>query len=439
MTETEELDLTLEEVASLGTSIGPGTYSLFAASVAVCVGFFFWAYSSTLDIVSIANGEVIPSSQVKSVQHLEGGIVLDISVQEGEVVTEGQQLVVLERTQSGADVGELEVRLLSLRAKNIRLETESSGAATMIFPEDILTDHPTIVQQTIERFAASQNAYNSRRDTQGEAIAQRQQEINEIDGRISNQAQTLKLLEEQVAISAELLLKDLTNRYRHLELLKEESELKGRLGGDRVAVQRAKAALEEAKLQMGGVKTSYQDEIAKELSAARTSYDELSQRQQKFEDNLARTVLRAPVDGVIKTLHVNTVGGVVSPGDVVIDIVPVGDKLIVEARLPTQDIGYVSAGQSAVVRLASADAIRFGSLAGKVVSISPDTLVSEEGAPFYEVRIETASDRFRRNNLQYRLFPGMQVIASIQTGERTVLEYLSEPFMSSMGDALGER
>ena len=222
-------------------------------------------------------------------------------------------------------------------------------------------------------------------------------------------------------------------------MLKEQSELRGRLAGDKVAVERARAALEEANLQLGGIMTSYRDSIAKELSIARTSFDELSQRQYMFEDNLARTVLRAPVNGVIKTLYINTVGGVLSPGVVVAVIVPVGDKLIIEAELPTQDIGYVSVGQPTIIRLASADAIRYGKLDGIVISVSPDTLVTKEGVPFYEVRIETKSDHFQKGRLQYQLFPGMQVVASIQTGERTILEYLSDPFLSSMGNALGER
>jgi adhesin transport system membrane fusion protein len=429
--------LAIENLPNMDVSLG--TYALFAVSVTTCMAFFIWAYTFTLDIVSIANGEVIPSSQIKTVQHLEGGIVLEISVKEGEVVKDGQQLIVLERTKSGSDVGELKVRLLSLQAEIIRLETEIVGKQTIVFPESILNEHPAIVRQTKERFTASQNAYDSRRNTQRETIVQRQQEINEINSGIENQSKTIKLLDEQVAISIDLLAKNLTNRYRHLDLLKEQSELRGKLAGDKVSVKRARAAFEEANLKLEGIKTSYRDEIAQELSVARTSFDELSQRQFKFEDSLARTVLRAPVNGVIKTLHINTVGGVLSPGDVVADIVPVGDKLIIEAELPTQDIGYVSVGQSSVIRLASADAIRYGKIDGIVINVSPDTLVTQEGSPFYKVRIETKKDHFRRGNLHYQLFPGMQVIASIQTGERTVLEYLSDPFLSSIGDALGER
>jgi len=429
--------LVIKSLPDIGVNLG--TYALFGFSVITCMAFFFWAYTFTIDIVSIANGEVIPSSQVKTVQHLEGGIVLEISVKEGEVVKNGQKLIILERIKSGSDVGELKVRLLSLQAEIIRLETEIVGEQEIVFPEGMLNEHPVIVRQTKERFTASRNAYDSRRNTQRETIIQRQQEINEINSNIENQSKTIKLLNEQVAISIDLLSKNLTNRYRHLDLLKEQSELRGQLAGDRVSVKRASAAFGEANRKLEGIKTSYRDEIAQQLSVARTSFDELSQRQFKFEDSLARTVLRAPVNGVIKTLHINTVGGVLSPGDVVADIVPVGDKLIIEAELPTQDIGYVSAGQSAVIRLASADAIRFGNIDGIVINVSPDTLVTQEGSPFYKVRIETKNDHFRRGSLKYQLFPGMQVIASIQTGERTVFEYLSAPFLSSIGDAFGER
>ena len=165
----------------------------------------------------------------------------------------------------------------------------------------------------------------------------------------------------------------------------------------------------------------------------------MSQREQKFDDNLARTILRSPVDGVIKTLYITTVGGVLRAGQTVVDVVPVDDRLIVEAKLQTQDIGYVKAGQSALIKLTSADALRFGGMDGIVTNVSPDTLINEQGTPYYKVRIETINDRFQRGDLQYRLFPGMQVIASIRTGDRTVIEYLIDPFLNTISGAMGER
>jgi membrane fusion protein, adhesin transport system len=418
---------------------GRSTHLLLGLCVAGCAAFFGWASVATLDIVSLATGEVIPSSQVKSIQHLEGGIVREISIREGERVKQGQQLVVLEPTQSGADVGEIRVRLLSLRAEIARLEAEVSGAKTLEFDADLIADNPRMVKQTLARFNSRKKAQRSRIASQREAINQRSQEIKEIGARIRNLSENIKLMEEQIAISNELLKEDLTNRYNHLDLLKEASSLKGRREEDSAALQRAKSALKEAESNMEGIHSAYMEEAGKELEQARLSFNELSQREQKFEDNLARTILRSPVEGVIKTLHVSTVGGVLRPGQTVIDVVPAGDRLIIEAKLPTQDIGYVQAGQSALIKLTSADAQRFGGLDGTVTNVSPDTLTTEEGAPYYKVRIETANDRFQHGELQYRLFPGMQVSASILTGERTVFEYLASPFLNTMSGAMGER
>ena len=141
----------------------------------------------------------------------------------------------------------------------------------------------------------------------------------------------------------------------------------------------------------------------------------------------------------MKTKHVVTVGGVVRPGDPEVDVVPIGDKLVVEGKLPTQDIGYVANGQAAVVKLASSDAIRFGKLDAQVIEVNPDTLMSPEGFPFYRVRIEIEKSYFENGELRYELFPGMQVIASIHTGERTVLEYILDPLRHRMSNAFQER
>jgi len=418
---------------------GRSTHWLLALCVTTCLAFFIWASVFTLDIVSLASGEVIPSSQIKSVQHLEGGIIRKISIREGEQVKSGQELIVLEPTQSGADVGEIRVRLLSLRAEIVRLEAEVSGANAPTFKVDLMANNPRMAKQTLARFNSRKKSLQSRIDSQHETIAQRGQEIKEISARIKNLNQNLALMKEQISISEELLKEDLTNRYNHLDLLKEASGIQGRVEEDTSALHRARSALKEAEANMDGIVTAFREESGMQLEEARLSFNELSQREQKFDDNLARTILRSPVDGVIKTLYITTVGGVLRAGQTVIDVVPIDDRLVVEAKLQTQDIGYVKAGQSALIKLTSSDALRFGGMDGTVTNVSPDTLVPEQGAPYYKVRIETVNDRFQRGSLQYRLFPGMQVIASIRTGDRTVIEYLTDPFLNTMSGAMGER
>ena len=415
------------------------THLFLGLCVLLCASFFVWASVGKLDIVSMATGEVIPSSQVKSVQHLEGGIVRKIAVREGDHVKKGQPLVILEPTASGADVGELQVRLNSLRVTIASLESEAAGLKKPVFPEDLSKSQPLLIKQALEQFDKRKRQRLSDVTSYKEVVLQRRQNIKETSARIKNQRRSYSLLKEQIKISEDLLKDDLTNRYNHLNLLRDGSRMRGKVEEDVAALQRNKSALKEAQAKLENIKNEQAVGIGKKLEEARLNYNKLVQRILKFEDNLSRTVLRSPVNGVVKTLYVVTIGGVLKPGFTVVDIVPGGDRLIIEAKLPTQDIGYVRRGQQALVMMASADAMRFGNLTGKVVRVSPDTLVTNEGMPFYKVRIETEQDHFQRGKLKYQLFPGMQVMTNIQTGQRTVLEYIFDPFLRSFNDAMLER
>lgn len=432
-------DIADDEALPESESIKASTHVFFGLCAATCVTFLIWAAVGTLDIVSIAQGEVIPSTQVKSIQHLEGGIVLEIMAREGQRVSQGQPLVTLEPTTSGADVGELDVRLNSLRAEMARLIAESEGQDKPDFPSDLIVSRPELVAQSLERFENRRRGQQNKLTSQKELVSQRKHEIEAITARIKTAVQQLTFQDEQIKISDELLKSDLTNRYNHLDLLKKASELRGSIDHDKAALQSATAAAKEAESTLRGIQSTYQEEVGKELKDTRVSFQELSQRIEKYKDSLKRTVVRSPVDGVIKTLYVATLGGVVKPGAPVADVVPGEDRLVIEAKLRTQDIGYVRAGQPAKVRLASSDSVRFGALDGEVVSVSPDTLITQDGMPYYKVRVETGTDHFDRGDLKYFLFPGMQVIASIETGKRTVLQYLTDPMRGYISDAMQER
>ena len=422
-----------------GEDIGRATRMFLGLCIAVCVVFFVWATVGVLGIVSVAIGEVIPSSQVKTVQHLEGGIVRKIMVREGDNVKKGQPLVTLETTTSGADLGELRVRATSLKIEVARLKAEIGGLDDPAFPEELKKNYPGLISQARNLFAARKTRRRSQFVAKEQAIIQRREQVREISGRLANTKNSLKLQEEQIAISKKLLKDKLTSRYVHLDFLKEASRLKGLIDADEAGLKRAGAALKEAQASLQNTKSTIEEENRKKLEESSITLDELTQRMQKFEDNLKRTVLRSPVDGVVKTLYTSTVGGVVGAGAPVVDIVPGGDRLVIEARLPTQDIGYIKDGQPVMVKMSSSDGRRFGGIDGVVVNVSPDTLTTKEGKPYYKVRIETKKNKFQRGDLEYRLFPGMRVVTSIRTGTRTVMQYLFGSYLNSASEAMRER
>jgi len=423
----------------LDKEVRAGTHMFLLLCILLLGGFSAWSYYAELDVVSNATGSVAPSSSVKSVQHLEGGIVREILVKEGEEVRRGQPLVELESTASVADVEELRVRLNALTLDVALYEAEIKGADAIAIPEAVRQAHPQLAAKAIGMFETRRGRMLNQIRAQKEAISQREHEIREVRARKVNAQRNLKLVQEQIGISEKLLKRDLTNRMLHLNYLKERADLRGRIDEASAVLPRLRAAAEEAKSNLHIVSASFREEAQQKLDEASRSRDELSQRLKKFEDSLKRTVLRAPVDGIVKTVYVFTRGGVVQPGRTVLDIVPKGDRLIIEAQLPTQDIGYVQPGQAVKVKLASADAARFQDLAGEVVTVSPDTLVTEQGVPYYKVRIATQRTYFEDGALRYSLFPGMQVICAIQTGTRRVFQYILDPLIGRMGDALRER
>lgn len=416
-----------------------GPHLLLAGTLASVIGFSFWAATGRLDVVSLASGEVVPASGVKPVQHLEGGIVAAILVREGDSVGKDQPLIELEPTRSGADLEELDLRVASLEAKEQRLKAEAAGQTKLAYSRSFANRKAALVRAEIALFNSRLKRVENQLDVHREQIIQREQEVFEIEARFANNQTALELLDEQLTISAKLLKLDLTNRMGHLALLREQTALKGALATDQVLLPRARAAQNEAKAQLAAIRSAFSEDALSQLNEVRRDKAELTQRRRKLADSLRRMVLRAPVAGTIKTLNILTTGAVVQAGRTVAEIVPAGDRLVIEARLPTADIGYVHVDQAVRVQLASADAARLGWLDGRVTRISPDALATREGDSFYRVRIETDRDYFEHKGLTYQLYPGMRVQCSILTGSRTVWQYLVDPYYNTLKQALRER
>jgi len=403
----------MEKVTNLNDKYKRNTSLLFYCFSIFISVLMIWSFIFQVDIVSNAEGQIIPVGEVKTIQHLEGGIIETILVKESEIVEKDQPLVVLAATASEVDVEELQVRVDSQIIKSIRLEAEINNFDVPIFPTRLRNEREKIVNKSMELYLSRKNNFDGN--------------IKEIDAQIDKSQIDVDILIRQAGMSETLMEEGVTSEFAHLNILKELNTAKGSL----------EALIEKRE----NFKNAFIEDAQNELQLAQRELSQSEETMKKLEDNLSRTTIVAPVDGVVKNLFFVTEGGVIKPGGAILDIVPTKDSLIVEAKLPNSDIGFVKPGQSAVIKLSSADSVNFGQINGTVFQISPDTEEDENDKRivFYKILIETEQSYFQSKDKVYQLVPGVKVLASIHIGERTVANYLLSPFIGSMGQSFQER
>jgi len=416
------------------------THLFFLLLIVMCAAFVLWAYKGTLDIVSVADGEVIPSGRIKHIQHFEGGIISNIKVTEGEEVSAGQPLVELEQLRSGASFEEMQMQIDALTVDVLRYEAQMLDKDKILFPPELEKRLPLLVKEANDLFKTQQKSQQSTLNKLQTIIQQREQRIISIQSQLNNKLERLPLLEEELALSEELLKDNLTTRFKHIQIMRQTKEIQGKIDNDRSDLKEARHALKETQEKRQEMIYTLKEESSEKLKEATQKLKEFSVRLKKFEDSFERTVIRSPINGVVKKLYRVTTGGVVKPGDTLADIVPSEEKLIIEAHLDISDIGYIKKDQPVFLQLPSKDSRKFKKLDGKVINISPDTFTDPQGRTFYTVRIESDKSYFEsEDHEKYRLYPGMVLLAYIHIGQRTLLEYLVDPFVNTLSFSLQER
>lgn len=414
-------------------------------SLACCVAaFLIWATMFTLDVASYAQGQVTPAGQLKRIQHLEGGIIRNIAVAEGQQVAAGAVIAELEDVVSDADTGDLRSRVASMEVKTLRITASLNKTATLVLPPELESEFPEFARDARLAFDSYRSRYDAIVQTHNSKAAQRRAEIQDARERLRGLSSRSKYVTEQVKISEEMLKQRLTHDYEHLQLKKEQAQIEAEYLSTVANERRAMTALDEEIAALAAFRHEEDVALRRELQEASTELASLRERLRKPNDSRERTVVRAPVAGSILTLYFKNKGGVVSPGGTIATLVPEGEALLIEAKLPIADVGYVHIDSPARLTLASG-AGGFSSIMAKVVHISPDTVVDEKatgphaGTAHYVVRLQPAENAFRRGEEVYALRPGVQVTAAILTGERSVLSVLLEPFIGSGVRPLTER
>ncbi|WP_299981854.1 HlyD family type I secretion periplasmic adaptor subunit [uncultured Pseudoteredinibacter sp.] len=433
----EDLDYMSSAAAAVLQQSPRGGQQLLWAICTFVIVAIVWASLAYVDEFTRGEGKVIPSSQVKIVQHQEGGIVAELYVREGQAVKAQEPLLRLDDTQFSSSLREADVTLDQLKAKVARLSYEADGEALPEQPMDGVSELLWSRARTL--YLSRQEEQKSKDQVLVQQVAQRRQELSELKARRDQHQRSYRLLDKELQMSKPLVGSGAMSEVELLRLERQVNDLYGELKGAELAIPRAESSLQEARDKLQGAKLAFRNESRKELADVRLELQRLSESSGALEDRVDRTVVVSPVAGTIKQVMVNTIGGVVQPGMDLLQIVPTEDSLLVEAKIRPTDIAFLHPGQEAIVKFTAYDFSIHGGLKGKVTHISPDTIVDEEGESFYTVKVETEKAFLGSEDTPLPIIPGMTVSVDILTGEKTVLDYILKPILKTKQLALRER
>lgn len=414
-------------------------YLLSIITLVFALTFVIWADLAVLEEVTRGDAKVIPSSRVQIVQNLEGGILSEILVREGSIVEEGDILVRIDNVTAASTYRENRRRYLNLMASIARLQAELAQVEEIEFPPEVLAEAPEAAEQQRALLISRRN-----RQTAQEAILQAQadqrgQEIGEMNSRRRQLESSLSLAREEYAITEPLVRRGVMPRLDLIRIQRQVSDLEGELRTLRLSVPRAETALREAQQRVAELRAGVSVEAGTEFGRQRADLDSLGEIMAAGGDRVTRSDVRSPVRGTVKELKVNTVGGVIQPGQDIMEIVPLADTLLIEAQIRPADIAFLRPGQAAVVKVTAYDFSIYGGLDANVEQISADTIENEKGEHFYHVLLRTAQTDLGRDGQELPIIPGMTASVDIMTGEKSVLDYLLKPILKARDRALRER
>lgn len=402
-------------------------------------GLLGWSNFAYLEEVAVATGKVEPLGKVKVIQHLEGGIIQEIHVKEGDTVKEGAPLVLLDLATAGLNKDELQVRLDSDLLTKARLEAEAEGARAINFPAEVAKRRPTLVESERQSFEARRREMTTTTSAMREQRRQKELEVEELEVKRRTTTRNYNLARERLAMSKSLLSEGLTAKMTHLELEAQVESLDGELKGLEPAIPRARAAVNEVGERLKEVELRFRREAQGELGKTEQSLARIRETLIQATQQNVRADVKSPIDGVVKNMRYNTIGGVVKAGEPIMEIIPTGDNLIVEVKLNPTDRGYVAEGQAALIKISTYDYARYGGVNGRVSRVAPDSSVDEKGIPFFRVTVQPEKLFLGAVAGQYDITPGMEATVDIKTGTRTVLDYMVRPVLKLRHEAFRER
>ncbi|MDR1709310.1 MAG: HlyD family type I secretion periplasmic adaptor subunit [Candidatus Accumulibacter sp.] len=403
-----------------------------ALALAVAIA---WASVSRIDEVTRGEGKVIPSRQLQVLQSLDGGVVSEISVHEGDVVEPDQVLLTIDQTRFVSSVRENRAQILALQAKAARLRALAENVP-FVLPPELVKEDPKTAAEERRLYESRRDEYETNRSIARQQVSQRQQELAEARARYAQAARLYDLSSQELQVTRPLIGTGAVSEVELLRLERDASRFRGERDMAGAQISRIQSAISEASHKVEEVALAFRNESGKELADVMARLNSLSEGSVGLADKVERAVLRSPVKGTVKRLLVNTVGGVVQPGKDIVEVVPLEDTLLLEARVQPRDIAFLHPGQKAMVKFTAYDFAIYGGLEGVLEHIGADTVVDEKGNAFYTVRVRTNRPELGSN---LPIIPGMMAEVDIITGEKSILTYLLKPVLRAKARAFTER
>jgi membrane fusion protein, adhesin transport system len=402
------------------------------------VFFLLWAGLSSIDELVRGDGKVIPGGENQMIQHLEGGMLSAIMVKEGQKVKVDDTLLRIDNLKSSSTYESSQYKAAELRARIVRLRAESSGGVFSPTTDDIAKIPMQIMQ---ERSLYNSNLERLRSQISGlnDQLVQKQNEKIEAQGRISEQKHSLALIKEEVAISEPMVAQGIKPKVEFLKLQRDYSQISENYNALVASIPRLNAAINEITSKIREARSEYVTKAQLDLNEAITEYKRVGAESSELADQVTRTVIKSPINGIVQKIYVNTVGGVIKPGDNLIEIVPTEGGLLIEAKVKPADIAFIYPGQDAIVKVTAYDFSIYGSLHGKVITISPDTVTDKKDNVYYIVKIQTDKKYLGTKEKPLKIIPGMMVNVDIVTGQKSILAYILKPILKAKQYTFTER
>ena len=408
--------------------------------VLLLIGIGYWAQTTMIDEVAVATGKVVPQGKVKTVQHLEGGIIKELNIREGQMVNAGEPLMTLTLGVGKLNRKELQTELDGYRLMEARLMAETKGASKINFPNESKKRRPQIAVHEKTTFDARRSELTGQLSVIRKQIKQKELSIEALRTQRNAASSKLDLMEEDQALAQDAMNRGMGTRSDYLKLSGEVENLLGEIRTIDAEIPAARADIEEAKARLNEARLIYKSKASEQLSKVSREMSRIEKVLNEATEQQGRTVIRAPISGTVKNLKYTNDGAVVRPGEAIMELVPARDNLVVEAQLSPTDRGYVQIGLPANIKVSAYDFVRYGALPGRVIQIAPDTDKTEEGVPYYRVII--ATERTFLGDGKQTVLPittGMETQVDIVTGKRSVLEFFLRPLLRLKDEAFRER